>query len=106
MIPRNDNGASAASASPVPNSPHPTKKQVCPKDTASSLIPVAVGEYFGPAGRRRLGAILVRRCPGCGHAHFHRGMRVASVDGETRTGSCGTEYKVRVLPAQRIGGAA
>lgn len=69
-------------------------------------LPVAVGEFFGPVGRRQLGAILVRHCPGCGHAHLHRGARVATVDGEVRTGSCGAEYTVRCLPTQRLGGAA
>ena len=106
---------------PQPGSTHtdesPTRKTITMDRTttpptgatstaATAAVLVAFGEYFPPAGRRHLGAILIRRCPGCSHAHFHRGSRVASVDGESRTGSCGTEYRVRVLPAARVGGAA
>jgi hypothetical protein len=67
---------------------------------------VAFGEYHPPVGRRRLGAVIVRRCPACAHLHQHRAVLPRTVDGETRVGSCGAEYALRVLPAPRIEGAA
>lgn len=67
---------------------------------------VAVGEFHPPCGRRGLGAVIVRRCPACQYLHIHRAMLVRTVDGSERTGSCGVTYIVRVLPAQRIEGAA
>jgi hypothetical protein len=106
MISQIGGGAGDQPATPATKIRTAASDQDRPKTIAASTLPVAVGEFFPPAGRRQLGAILVRRCPGCGHAHFHRGLRIATVDGEPRTGSCGTEYKVRCLPAQRIGGAA
>ena len=60
---------------------------------------VAVGVYYPPLGRRRLGAIVVRCCPRCSHLHRAAGP----VSGTARTGSCGAEYTVRVV---RIGGVA
>lgn len=79
-----------------------------PKSTAKgkTCALVAVGQFHPPAGRRHLGVVIVSRCPGCGHLHIHRAQAVATADGSSRTGSCGIEYKLRVLPAQRMGGAA
>jgi hypothetical protein len=62
---------------------------------------VASGTYYPPAGRRRLGVIVVRTCPACLHLHLHRASGpTASV---VRTGSCGAEYSISVA---RIGGVA
>lgn len=62
---------------------------------------VAVGIYYRPAGRRRLGAIVVRTCPACGHLHLHRAT--GPTTSVVREGSCGVEYTVRVV---QIGGVA
>lgn len=79
-----------------------------PKSTASgkTAATVAVGEFHLPAGRRHIGVVIVSRCPGCAHLHIHRAIAATTADGSTRTGSCGIEYRLRVLPARRIGGAA
>jgi hypothetical protein len=60
---------------------------------------VAVGIYYPPSGRRRLGAIVVRSCPACLHLHLHRAA--GPVASTPRTGSCGAEYVIRVA---RVGG--
>lgn len=80
--------------------PHPTGDHRQRRDL------VAVGEYFPPAGRRRLGVVIVRRCPACAHLHLHRAVLVGTADGSTRTGSCGRSYVLRVLPAARAGSRA
>jgi hypothetical protein len=67
---------------------------------------IAVGEYHPPVGRRRLGAVIVRRCPACRHLHQHKAIVVATADGSMRTGSCGAVYTLRVLRAPRTEGAA
>jgi hypothetical protein len=62
---------------------------------------VAVGIWYPPAGRRRLGAIVVRTCPRCSYLHLHRSA--GPVTSTTRQGSCGAEYTIRVA---RVGGVA
>lgn len=63
-------------------------------------LPIAVGEFYPPAGRRHLGVVVVRSCPACLHLHLHRANAAGSADGTTRTGSCGAEYRLRVLPGE------
>lgn len=76
------------------------------RDQRNRSMPVGVGIWHPPAGRRQLGVVIVDSCPMCRHLHLHRAMAVATADGCIRTGSCGAEYRLRVLPAQRVGGAA
>lgn len=58
------------------------------RSTASSGAFIVEAEYLPPAGRRRLPALLVRRCPRCGLAHLHRGKP------GIREGSCGVSYAI------------
>lgn len=69
-------------------------------------VPPATGEYFPPAGRRRLGIILVRSCPRCGGAHLHRAVAAGAADGAVRAGSCGKLYCLHVSVTDRRRGAA
>lgn len=48
---------------------------------------------FAPYGRRRLWALVVRHCPGCGYLHLHK-MGNPGAASWRRTGSCGTQYLV------------
>lgn len=66
---------------------------------------MARGVWHPPVGRRRLGSVIVWRCPSCGLLHLHRAVSVQSADGAFRVGSCGAEYQLDVRPAL-IGGAA
>jgi hypothetical protein len=69
---------------------------------------LAVAEFHPPIGRRRLGVLLVRRCPSatCGRLHLHRAGSADSAHMATRTGSCGAMYVLNVHAALPIGGAA
>jgi hypothetical protein len=57
----------------------------------------AHGVWYPPSGRRHLGAVVVPFCPACAHLHLHRAVRVGSVDGHVRVGSCGAAYVLSVL---------
>jgi hypothetical protein len=66
---------------------------------------VAAGEWFPPAGRRRLGAVIVRACPGCRGMHQHRGLP-DDADGVERVGSCGCVYSIALAPVPAAVGVA
>lgn len=76
-----------------------TQGQDMPGPRRAAPRHVATGVWYPPAGRRRLGVVIVRRCPACLHLHLHRAMLVGTADGSTRIGGCGRAYVLRVLPA-------
>jgi hypothetical protein len=106
---RNASGAGLAQPDPATSIDHrrtaqPDHANGTPRRTTPVLV--AVGEYHPPTGRRHLGVVIVRTCPNCGHLHIHRAMVATTADGTTRVGSCGIEYLLCVLPAERLGGVA
>lgn len=63
----------------------------------SATLPTVAGELLAPAGRRRLPALLVRRCPMCLRAHLHRGG-----PGIRRPSCKGPEYRVVALSVEGV----
>lgn len=71
---------------------------------APAGLPVVIGEYVAPAGRRRLPAAFVRACPHCGASSMHRPVEQATIT--RRAGSCGHRYQLYVAAFDERSGAA